>query len=266
MRVALAATWYPRGELPRAQRMIREFYALYTDICIVVPPEAENDVSVLVDYPTVHIMPASNSANRRYYAVQSALASSPDAETIHSCDFDRLLHWQERYPGELRQAVERMTQVDCLITGRTDQAWATHPRCMIETEILFNMAFSHLLNIDTVDEVIDFGAGSRGLSRRAAEYLMQQASPAWGWAIDAAWPLLLFHAGYSVDYLAVNGLEWETPDQFRDTAADPKTRSEMAEQHDHTPEIWQHRVYVAHEVMRVGLLAFERIQENHTHG
>jgi hypothetical protein len=122
------------------------------------------------------------------------------------------------------------------------------------------MTFSQLLNV----EMMDFGAGSRGLSRRAADYLMQQSLPEWGWAIDTAWPLLLYRAKYSIEYLAVNGLEWETPDQFRDTAADPETRSAIADQHDRTPEIWQHRVYVAHEIMRVGWLAAERTQENQT--
>jgi hypothetical protein len=262
--VVLAAPWNPRGELPRAQRMIADLDALYADVFIVVPPDASRDVSALAAHPTLHIRSDGDWHSGRHNALQNALASGPDS--IHYCDFDRLLHWLECYPDELAQTVARMTKVDCLITGRTEQAWATHPRCMIETEILFNMTFSHLCNVDTFNGVMDFGAGSRVLSRRAAEYLMQQSSPAWGWAIDTAWPLLLHRAKYSIEYLAVNGLEWETPDQFRETAADPATRVAMAAQHDRTPEIWQQRVHVAHEVTRIGLLALERTQENLRNG
>lgn len=240
--------------------MIADLDALYAGIFIVVPPNARRDVSALAAHPTLHLLSDGDWYSGRHIAVQNALASGPDA--IHYCDFDRLLHWLECFPDELGRAVDRMTDVDCLITGRTDQAWATHPRCMIETEALFNMTFSHLFDA----KMMDFGAGSRGLSRRAADYLMQQSSPAWGWAIDAAWPLILHHAKYSIEYLAVNGLEWETPDQFRETAADPPTRSAIAEQHDRTPEIWQQRVHVAHEITRIGLLALERTQENLANG
>ena len=260
MSIALAATWNPRGELPRALRLFSDLEALYAGVFIVVPPGASSDVSALGNHPAIHIIADADWYGGRYYAVQNALASGNSADAIHYCDFDRLLHWLECYPDELRHTVQRMTQTDCLITGRTEHAWATHPRCMIETEALFNMTFSRLLNAPD----IDFGAGSRGLSHRAAEYLIQHSLPVWGWAIDTAWPLLLHRAGYSFEYVAVNGLEWETPDQFRAAAADSVTRSALAEQHDHTPEIWQQRVHVAHEIMRVGLLADEHIQENHT--
>jgi hypothetical protein len=253
--VGLAATWHPRGELDRALRMVDDLTALYAAIVIVVPPDAlhgdqnGSDVSALAEQPAITVTSGRHGPNRRHSAVENALASGTAA--IHNC--------------ELRQTVDRMAHVDCLITGRTDQAWATHPRCMIETEILFNMIFSHLINHDSAGGLIDFGAGSRGLSRRAAEHLMQYASPEWGWAIDAAWPLLLHHAGYTLDYVAVNGLEWETPDQVRDTAADPATRSAIAAQHDQSPEFWQQRVYVAHEVLRTGLLAADHIQEKQPH-
>ncbi|MBN1563533.1 MAG: hypothetical protein JXA10_06835 [Anaerolineae bacterium] len=266
MTVALAATWHPRGELNRALRMIDDLTALYAGIFVVVPPDAGSDVSALIDHPGVSIISGDDWYGGRHHAVQNALASGLNFAAIHYCDFDRLLHWLERFPDELQRTVDHITQVDCLITGRTDQAWATHPRCMIETENIFNMTFSQLLDLDSDHEVIDFGAGSRGLSRRATEYLIQHATPTWGWAVDAAWPLLLHHAGYTVEYVAVDGLAWETPDQFRDTVADAETRSAMAAQYDQSPDIWRQRVHVAHEITRVGVLALARFEEKQTHG
>lgn len=261
MSIALAATWHPHGELPRALRMIEDLTALYAALFIVVPREFSRDVSALGEHPIVELLPDVDWYGGRHHAVCNALASGPTA--IHYCDFDRLLHWLECYPTELAATLTQMSQTDCLITGRSERAWATHPRCMIETEILFNRMFSHLFASD----LMDFGAGSRGLSHRAAAYLMQFASSDWGWAVDAAWPLLLHRAGYTYAYAAVEGLEWETPDRYRDAAANPAARTALVREHDQSPDIWQRRVHVAHEITRVGLLAAQHSQqENSTNG
>ena len=191
MSITLAATWHPHGELPRALRMLDDLVALYADVFIAVPPDRRRVVSALFEHPAIHLVPEADWFGARYHAVQNALASGSSA--IHYCDFDRLLHWLECYPAELKSTLEHLPQTDCLIIGRTERAWTTHPRCMIETEILFNRTFSHLLNSDYL---IDFGAGARGLSKRAAAHLMQVASPAWVWGIDTAWPLLLSRAGF----------------------------------------------------------------------
>ncbi len=248
MSIALAAAWSPRGELSRAERMADALRELYTGAWIAVPPNTDSDtLSRLAALPGVHVF-TDCWPSGRLESVRRALHGRADA--VHYADFDRLLHWLECYPDELRCTLDRIAQVDCLVLGRTARAWSTHPRCMIETEALFNMTFSHLLGAE-----MDIGAGSRGFSRRAAAYLVRRTDPAWGWAVDAAWPLMLQRGGFALDYLEVEGLEWESADQYLDHAASHTEREAVADEHDQSPEIWRQRVYVAHEITRVGLLA-----------
>ncbi len=60
----------------------------------------------------------------------------------------------------------------------------------------------------------DVGAGSRGLSRRAVETLLEiSQEPSVG--TDAEWPLLLLHQdGFRVGHRQCEGLEFETADRF----------------------------------------------------
>jgi hypothetical protein len=248
MTIALAASWTPRGELPRAERMADALCELYAGAWIAMPPNTAPEViERLAALPGVQVF-TDCWPSGRLESVARALHSRTDA--IHYADFDRLLHWLECFPDELHRTLDRIAQVDCLVLGRTDRAWSTHPRCMIESEALFNMTFSHLVGAE-----MDVGAGSRGFSRRAATYLVRRTDPAWGWAVDAAWPLMLQRGGFALDYAEVEGLEWESADQGLDHAASATTRTAVAEEHDQSPEIWRQRVYVAHEIIRVGLLA-----------
>jgi hypothetical protein len=98
---------------------------------------------------------------------------------------------------------------DLLVLGRTERAWATHPPYQAETEPLFNKAFALVSG-----RPWDIGAGSRGLSRRAAEMLLETSQePTIG--VDAEWPLLLLNRhGVRVGYRTCEGLEFETADRF----------------------------------------------------
>jgi hypothetical protein len=128
---------------------------------------------------------------------------------LHTCDFDRALHWVAHYPGELTSVVADIPNYDLVVLGRTARAWATHPPYQAETEPLFNKVFALVTGLPW-----DVGAGSRGLSRRAAETLLE-LSREQTVGIDAEWPLLLLgHDGFRVGFCACEGLEFETADRF----------------------------------------------------
>lgn len=251
MKIALASTWNPRGELPRIERLGPRLNALYARLVVVVPPETGTAVvKRLKAVEGVEPVVAPGWPVARHEAVRHALAGHTDA--VHACDLDRLLHWLEVAPAELEDVLASAGQSACLVLGRTEQAWATHPRCMVETEVIFNRVFSHL--VGSVD-LLDFGAGSKLFSRDGAAFVLRHTPEAWGWAIDAAWPLMLHRAGWPVAYRAVDGLAWETPDQFQPTAADDDLRREVAAAWDRDPARWDQRVWVAREITRVGLEA-----------
>lgn len=246
--VALACTWQPRGELPRLRRWREILLDLYRDVHIALPPDAAPSLAAAVgELPGVHALVTDDWATGRPTAIRAALAT--DASHVHYCDLDRALHWVETRPDELRATVTAVQRADCLILGRTDWAWATHPAAMRDTEALFNRVFSAALGIEA-----DVGAGSRGLSRRAAEFVLAHG-PATHW-VDAAWPVLLHRAGYSVEALAVDGLAWETPDRDRATVADEAPRRALAAAWDADPAQWAFRVQVvAREILAAGLEA-----------
>jgi hypothetical protein len=145
-------------------------------------------------------------AVRRETLRAGLLAGTPH---LQLCDFDRALHWSAHYPGEMDAVVADLRNYDLLVLGRTERAWATHPPYQAETEPLFNKVFALVTGLPW-----DIGAGSRGLSRRAAEALLGRSQePTVG--VDAEWPLLLLaHDGFCIGYRPCEGLEFETADRF----------------------------------------------------
>jgi hypothetical protein len=156
------------------------------------------------------------------------------------CDFDRAIHWVKHYPDELEAVIVAIPGYDLLILGRTARAWATHPLYQTETEPLFNRVF-HLVS----GRLWDVGAGSRGLSRRAAETLLEiSREPTLG--VDAEWPLLLLnHDDYRVEYRPCEGLEFETADRFGPEIEAAGGYAAWEAQMSASPQHWAFRLKVA---------------------
>lgn len=148
---------------------------------------------------------------RRLGAVREAAALAP---AVHLCDFDRLLHWHRCWPGELDAVLARIPAADLLLLGRTGRAWATHPAHQQETEQLANRVVSRLYGAE-----VDVCSGSRGLSRRAVEYLAAHGRVR-DVGADGEWPILLRRAGgFVCEHLPTEGLEFETGDRFPEEVA-----------------------------------------------
>jgi hypothetical protein len=132
-----------------------------------------------------------------------------DTQHLHLCDWDRAIHWAEFYPDELGEVVEAIPGYDCLILGRTPRAFGNHPRVQRDTESLINHCFGLAWG-----QPLDVTAASRGLSRRAAQALVDGCDePTIG--NDCVWPLFLARQDrFTIGYAATEGLEWETPDRF----------------------------------------------------
>ena len=247
MTVTLACTWRPRGEIDRFRQLRPELEGVYHSIVIAVPPDtALEDVQVTPAHPGLLIVKSHRPGWGRYVAIQEALKSS--SSHMHYADMDRLLHWLEITPHEWTQTIEAIRKTDCLILGRTARAFGTHPQALQQTERIINAVASHVLG-----RPVDVGGGMRGLSRRAAEYLIGHSTPAsWG---DAAWPILLQRAGFAVDYLALDGNEWESADRYRQRAADPETQRRIAAAYDQDAKHWATRVDMALEIVQEALAA-----------
>jgi hypothetical protein len=165
----------------------------------------QHGISVLVDADPPSGIEGIGAIRRR--TIQHGLSAG--TPHLQMCDFDRAIHWQAQYPAELGAVIGEIPNHDFLVLGRTDRAWATHPPYQAETEPYFNKVFALVTGLPW-----DVGAGSRGLSRRAAEALVE-SSQEMTVGIDAEWPLLMLKKeGFRVGFRPCEGLEFETADGF----------------------------------------------------
>jgi hypothetical protein len=227
---------------------------IYKRIVIVVEPKDLDPadlerVKSFIAKPKIDIVISPQRPWSRYLALQASLETS--TAHIHYVDMDRLLHWLETRPLEWQQTVEVVSKTDCLIIGRTEQAFQTHPQAIQQTEKVINAVFSHLLG-----RPVDLGGGSRGFSRRCVELLVAASVP--GRWTDAEWPALLHQAGFAVDYLAVDGLDWETADRYQQQAADAGAQRRLATAYDSEAKNWRVRVEMALEIIQAGLEAMAK--------
>lgn len=186
-------------------------YAAFTALCSAATNPRMLDL-IRQHGALVQVEEEAPSGIQRIGAVRRStirLGLSAGTSHLQVCDFDRALHWVAHYPQELETVIADIANYDCLVLGRTARAWATHPPYQRETEPLFNRVFALVTGLSW-----DIGAGSRGLSRRAAETLLEDSKePTVG--VDAEWPLLLLQrAGFHVGHRECEGLEFETADRY----------------------------------------------------
>lgn len=250
--MALAAAWMPRGELARFRRLLPLLEAAYSRLVVSLPPAADAAVRDTLDqHASVHAVVTPDWSWGRYAALQGAVQTG--AAHIHYADFDRLLRWAETRPEEWLRALDAVRAADYLVIGRTPAAYATHPRALVETEAISNRTVSFLIG-----RKVDASAGSKGFSRRAAEYVLANTKPGRALGSDAEWTVLLHRAGFTVDTIQVDGLDWESADRFQHTAAGSEGQRLAAQAFDADPQNWAHRVAVAKEIVEAGLEAAHR--------
>lgn len=249
--IALAATWNPRGENERLEKLLDRLQQAYAAIYISLPPQPDDPASqaALLDRLTGDALVCHVNLDwswGRYMAIKIALQSS--SPFLHYADMDRLLRWVEQRPDEWLQTIHRIPTCDYLVVGRTLKAYATHPQALVQTEALSNAVISFL-----VGQEMDVSAGSKGFSRQAASYVIEHTQPGHALGTDGEWTVLLKRAGFKVDYVEVAGLDWESADRYQRQAADPQRQRQAGMIYDADPANWARRTAVAEEIIRVGL-------------
>ena len=254
--IVLAATWNPRGEIDRLERLLDRLYSAYSTLFISLPPQPDDPASqgdlldrLAGEALVCHVNP--DWSGGRYMALK--LAVQHHARYIHYVDLDRLLRWVEQRPDEWLQTVHRIPSWDYLVLGRTPEAYATHPQALVQTEALSNAVISYLIG-----QFMDVSAGSKGFSFQAAGYVIEHTRPGNALGTDGEWTVLLQRAGFKLGYLEVNGLDWESADRYQSQAADPRRQRQAAEIYDADPNHWARRTAVAEEIIRMGLQTAQR--------
>lgn len=256
-RLVLATTWNPRGELSRFERLLPALLDIYNHITISFPPIANSSVTELFTGSKYashqHISVAINQewSWGRYTALKLALDTN--ADHIQYGDMDRMLRWIETRKDEFHSVAKQILGADCLIIGRTESAYHSHPDALIKTEAISNRVVSYFLKRD-----MDVSAGSKGFSRRAAEFIIANCSPGHALGTDSEWPIVLSRAGFRIDYQVADGLTWESADRYQERAASAQEQIDAAIDYDSNPENWAYRVSVADEIVQTAIESSRR--------
>lgn len=231
--------------------------AAYAAIAISLPPGTDPaEFSELKAISTVSLIVAADWSWGRQVALREAFRASTDY--IHYADFDRLVRWVETYPEEWRHGLDRIQDADYTIFERSEKAWDSHPQALRQTEKISTGVIAHL-----VGRFEDFSSGSKGISRRAARFLLansrdEQGSSGRALGTDAEWTVLLHRGGFCLQSVPVDGLGWESADRYQAQAASLEAQRRAGEIYDADPQNWAQRVRVAQEIVECAVEAFQR--------
>lgn len=250
MAVSLVTTHHdPRGRIyDQMARMLPRLRELYTPLAVIITASTEPRTRELLRQNGAHIGESDRAREdalryvglHRRQALELALNTDPAVTHIHLCDFDRVLHWVEFHPDELRMILARLSAHDFTVLGRTPRAFASHPRVQRDTEAIINHAFNLASG-----KAWDVSAASRGLSRRAAEAIVASCHDD-TIGNDCSWPLYLQRLnGLTLSYMEAEGLEFETLDRHADEVTALGSREAWIERIESDPQQWAHRLELA---------------------
>lgn len=212
--ITLSVTYHdPEGRLyDQTRQMLPLLTKIFDGLAVQASPVANERALALWQSAGANIERSTVSGLSQLGRVRRAAvaqALSMGGAFILLCDGDRVLHWAERYPQELVAAVAALPEHDFTVLGRTERAFASHPRSQRDTEGIVNHVFASISGREW-----DVTAAARGLSRRAAEAIVNGSTDD-TIGVDVSWPLYLQQkVGFSFGFLATEGLEFETADRY----------------------------------------------------
>ena len=153
-----------------------------------------------------------NSSVAANYGAALKMTSKTANKHIHLLDFDRALHWVKRFPRELRDVIAILPTYKGYVSFvRTPRAFQSHPQTQRDTETIINAIASEVAGM-----TVDIMSGSFGFQKTLAQKIIKEAKRN-DYGIYAETLLIALRHKYLIATIEVEGLEWETPDQFKDS-------------------------------------------------
>lgn len=179
----------------------------------ISPSTSPQIVSLLREQQFITVRQRENAAKNIGNNYLNALRFSFTLKTkyVHLIDFDRALHWISRFPRELRDVLNIfLTCQDFISFVRTKRAFETHPNIQRSTEAVINAIASEVAGVD-----IDIMSGSFGFDKHLAKKIISEVKQK-DYGIYAEFLRVALKNKSLISTIEVEGLEWETPDQFKD--------------------------------------------------
>jgi hypothetical protein len=102
-----------------------------------------------------------------------------------------------------------------VLIGRTRRAFETHPETQTMTESIGNTVTSQVLGFTEPRDVL----GTTWILTPALAGKILNLEPSNRYGFYAEWPIQLWNNSTNPTYIEVEGLEWETPDRYRQEIA-----------------------------------------------
>lgn len=202
MTTLLTITHDPEGK--QFRYLSNNLFTLFDNIFMVATEETNKDLLAWIkQHCILKVKPQNGMCQARRDVVKLAYEYyySTTSQYFY-CDFDRLLFWWNKYPDELREVIKMQSQF--LVLGRTEKAMSTYPILQYQTE----RAMSKIVKRYHGFNSYDFFAGARLFSPVVLESLIGcKGEDA---ILDVEWLFAAYNYGVDTQYLAVDGLAYET--------------------------------------------------------
>ena len=195
--------------------VVSKISKLFIKSVVCLTPTTPDEVyKFLTNYGIfVEIGPSMKQIDMYRHAIKTTLNHINNAQTqrILYMDFDRLIHWCNKFPVEFTEIIQKNLDVDYLHIGRTSRAFETHPDTQKETENIVNEVCSNLLGFKETRDIISVCyIFTKELGEKILKIKNTTTTGFYG-----SWPVYLWNWAASKRYIEVEGLEWETPDRFK---------------------------------------------------
>jgi len=244
--IILTSTFHDPGlklkeSLLSALSLLKELFKQV--IIILTPSMNQKSIKFLKNKGFIVIRCLYDSRVETYkLAYKKALEHIEDemSERIMYIDFDRLIHWINQYPDELKKLLYEI-EVEYLHIGRTPRAFDTHPDTQKATEMIVNEFGSSIIEFNkTIDIISVCHIMTKELVMKISSLKNKTE-----YGFYSTWPIYLWNWAASKKYIEAEGLEWETPDRFKEEIGKMGYKNWLIQFQD--PSEWRNRVNLLHE-------------------
>ncbi|TXT53705.1 MAG: hypothetical protein BAJALOKI1v1_2310006 [Promethearchaeota archaeon] len=197
------------------KKVISNVVQLFSKKIICYTPSTHKEIINLLESNGFYVYksPSMKQIDTYKEVLKNSIKSITDAkqEKIFYSDFDRLLHWVKFHPNELKNLFINYQAKDYYHIGRTPRAFHSHPPTQTSTEGIVNKIASKLLGFSEIKDIISV---CYIITQNLAEKILK-VSHTTKTGFYGSWPVLFWKWAQSTYYIEVEGLEWETQDQFK---------------------------------------------------
>lgn len=203
----------PSGKLISGMRnRMATLRSIFDVVAISVSESTDSRVLKEFDLAGIHfeIRVEDGSVSKRYRdSLKLGLEDNVDHMVL--IDFDRALHWVNSFPEELETVAHQLRDLDGFTSlVRSNRAFETHPPSQRETEKVVNQIAS-----EVIGKKVDPMSGGYAMDTETAAMLEKKATNH-DFSFYGQLLAVTHQEGIQINSVEVEGLEWETPDQFKD--------------------------------------------------